>query len=47
MPKDATLEIMAGLDGDRTANFRHINTPVYNIDDMDSKACMADLRFSG
>lgn len=47
MAKDATMEILADLSKGGEEIFSHMNVQEYNIEDMDPKACMASLLFSG
>lgn len=47
MPNDATFELMAELQNQQRAAVSLMVPPTYNIDDMDPRACMIDLIFSG
>lgn len=47
MPNDATFELMAGLQNQQKASVSLMVPPTYNIDDMDSRACMISLAYSG
>lgn len=47
MANDATFEIMAGIGDKIPAVISLLSAPVYNIDDMDPKFCMVDLRLTG